>query len=339
MTSERFSLTLIVVIHIKKLYHSSMTDRQCLECGKTFESSGSVRRHVKVHGLTLEAYVLKHVHGGKRPLCACGCSGEPRWSPLRKDYQRYVHTHHLGGRPVSVATREKIGAANSVNMRAFWHANPTLAKRRAAVLRSGITADAEARRIASTRAHYADLSPAEREKIGSRMKRLWHDGSDVMQRAHVKATETFKQRAAAGDITFAERNRKISETVAQLYVDGGFAWARGQHVSPKAQGPQTFRSSWEKQHFELLDADSDVISWCAEPFSIAYELNGRQRRYVPDVIVERHDRVQLIEVKPESLRSTPMNAAKRSAALAYCAKNGIEYVEWQPNERAAKEVV
>lgn len=305
-------------------------DRRCLECMQLFESPEFVRRHIKCHGITLEAYVLKHVHNDIRPTCACGCNLETTWSTLHHAFQRYVHTHHLRGHTVSAETRAKIGAANSVNATAYWKANPELAKSRGQALRAKMTSEDESRRIANIRASCAAMSTEDRQKFSDHAKRLWREKSDVMHEAHTKASTTLKQRIDIGEITFEKRNRKLSEKITQLYVDGGFAWARGKHLSSKTGREHVFRSSWEKQYFELLDTDDDVITWRSEPFSISYELDGKQRRYVPDVIVTRRDRVQLIEVKPEKLRSTAMNEAKRVAAMRYCIDNDIEYVEWQP---------
>lgn len=82
---------------------------------------------------------------------------------------------------------------------------------------------------------------------------------------------------------------------------------------------------------QLLDADPDVIQWRSEPTVVPYELNGHHRRYVPDFIVQRADGIELVEVKPMSLRDTAMNVAKRAAASAMCAREGWRYSEWAPS--------
>lgn len=82
---------------------------------------------------------------------------------------------------------------------------------------------------------------------------------------------------------------------------------------------------------QLLDADPDVIQWRSEPTVIPYELDDKQRRYVPDFIVQCADRIELVEVKPQTLRETSMNAAKRAAAIALCAREGWTYREWAPS--------
>lgn len=79
-----------------------------------------------------------------------------------------------------------------------------------------------------------------------------------------------------------------------------------------------------------LDSDSDVIDWESEFITIQYEFSGSLHRYVPDFKVTRTNSIQLIEVKPQSLRNIPRNIAKRLAAKEYCLKKGMEYIEWEP---------
>lgn len=305
-----------------------MNDNVCLECNQTFESAEFVRRHLKKHGMTCEDYTLKHVHASVRPKCACGCGDEPGWNVALKRYATFVHGHHSVGHAVTAETRAKIGAANSVRMREYTLAHPDEAQRHVDAMNAKHTSETERRRIDAMRKKYASMTSTEKQKFSDRMRRRWSDGE--MVDAKSKAVATFKRRAASGEITFTERNAKISETVANAYVDGTFAWCRGQHDSPKTGLKHRYRSSWELQYMQLLDADPDVTQWRSEPMSISYVLGDHQRRYVPDFIVQCADMIELVEVKPQSLRDTAMNAAKRAAAIAFCTANGWDYVEWSP---------
>jgi hypothetical protein len=175
------------------------------------------------------------------------------------------------------------------------------------------------------------MTDVDKQKFSDNTKRLWVNDRQLMDVAHAKAAATFKRRAAAGEIDFTQRNDRLSTRISQMYVDGSFWWCRGHHESPKTGLKHRYRSRWELQYMQLLDADPDVIQWRSEPTVIPYELDDKQRRYVPDFIVQCADRIELVEVKPQTLRETSMNAAKRAAAIALCAREGWTYREWAPS--------
>lgn len=306
-----------------------MNDNVCLECNQTFESSEFIRRHVKCHGVTFEQYVLKHVHAGIRPKCGCGCGGRPAWNVALKRYATFVHGHHAVGHVVSLEMRAKIGAANSTKMREFMSSHPDVAKQRSDLMCAAVTSTSIQRRSKTLRATYAAMSTADKQRFSERTQRRWASGE--LRAAHVKAAATFKRRAASGEIDFTQRNDRLSARISQMYVDGSFRWCRGHHESPKTGLKHRYRSRWELQYMQLLDADPDVIQWRSEPTVIPYELDGKQRRYVPDFIVQRADGIELVEVKPMSLRETAMNVAKRAAASVMCAREGWRYSEWAPS--------
>jgi hypothetical protein len=224
--------------------------------------------------------------------------------------------------------RAKIGAANSVNMREYMAAHPEIAKQRNEAMLAAHTPEVESNRIAAVRVAMANLPDVSRQRMSVNTKHRWVNGEMAGPRA--KAAATFKRRAASGEIDFTQRNDRLSARISQMYVDGSFMWCRGHHESSKTGLKHRYRSRWELQYMQLLDADPDVIQWRSEPTVIPYELAGKQRRYVPDFIVQRVNSVELVEVKPQTLRETSMNAAKRAAAIALCASEGWTYREWAP---------
>lgn len=173
------------------------------------------------------------------------------------------------------------------------------------------------------------MTPDDKQKFSDNAKKLW--GSGIMEEAHQKASATFRERSANGEYDFTERNRKLSEAISQKYVDGSWEFAKGFHISPKTGKRSYFRSSWELQLMEELDADPEVTFWESEFTSLLYEHEGALHRYVPDFHVVRGDKHQLIEVKPPNLRETPRNRAKRAAAIRHCEEQGWDYVEWPQN--------
>lgn len=144
-----------------------------------------------------------------------------------------------------------------------------------------------------------------------------------------KISRTRSAKLASGEIVI--NREKVSETITRNYLEGGFAWATGRHTSPKTGLVSTFRSSWEKVLMQQLDADPSVVSWKSEGFCIPYELDGKMRRYVPDLLVDYADgHREFVEVKPHELRNHPKNVAKREAAKKWCNENGVVYTEWAP---------
>lgn len=307
----------------------------CLECGKQFESLESVHRHQRIHGQTSQAYVLKWTHGGTVPTCACGCRQETSWSVGRRDYAKYIRGHSAKGRVKSEDEKRRIGEKNRVNMKEWMSRHPDIVARHMVMMRStSQTEESRKKRSESVRATYDAMSPEDKQKFSDHTRGLWSDGTLV--EARTKAAETFKQRYASGEYDFTERNAKISETITQRYLDGGFEWAIGTYHSRKIDRTFSYRSSWELQFMQLLDADDEVETWTFEPFSIPYEFDGERRRYVPDFhVVTRSGSSIVVEVKPHELRETPMNSAKREATKDFCQRSGWTYAEWHPGSSLA----
>lgn len=128
---------------------------------------------------------------------------------------------------------------------------------------------------------------------------------------------------------------KISNIISDKIINGEWThpvgFDSGWHESPKA-GCQFHRSSYELRYFRMLDSDPDVVTYQSEPFKIPYMWEGSVKNYTPDVLVMRHDRKQLIEVKPATLVNEAKNIAKAIAADAWCSQNNIEYIVVTENE-------
>lgn len=301
----------------------------CRECGKDFDSEQGVNRHVKVHKMSYREYITKWKYSGQIPRCKCGCGQEPSWNISLKDFAEYVHGHHTRGTVVSEETRLKIGKTNAIKMKQYYAVHPEKALEKSAHLRSGITDETYKKIKESLLETYGNMSAEKKQEFVDRTKRRWESGE--LKIAHIKATETFTQNIASGHYDFKERNDKLSQSITKKYQEGGFAWCKGQYTSSKTGKTYNYRSSWEKQYMELLDADSTVVGWEYEPQVILYDLEGKKRRYLPDFFVKYVDGItKIVEVKPASLAETKMNVAKRAAVLKYCKENKIEYEEWYP---------
>lgn len=73
----------------------------------------------------------------------------------------------------------------------------------------------------------------------------------------------------------------------------------GKFPSYKTGKTVWWESKLERDYLYLLEFDSDVRSYKEQPVRIVFELNGLIRRYTPDFLVERTNKKQLVEVKPQ----------------------------------------
>lgn len=308
-----------------------MKERICEECNETFESDNQRNRHVKVHGHSLESYVLKFKHNDIKPTCACTCGGIPAWNIASKDYAKFVHGHHAYGRKKSDDEKRRIGEKNAINMTRFFKENHDIAIERGKQLFDSRTPEVEVHRIQSTRNAYANMTIEDKQKFSDHTKQLWARAGGLMQEAHVRACQTYHERSQNGEYDFTERNDKLSQVISQKYVDGDWKFTKGFYTSVKTKIDHYYRSSWELQYMQILDNDENVVMWESEFTSIIYEFGGAIHRYVPDFhVIRLNDKHQLIEIKPQALRITERNTLKREAAKKFCESKNWEYVEWEP---------
>src|SRR5215216_2118746 len=61
-----------------------------------------------------------------------------------------------------------------------------------------------------------------------------------------------------------------------------------------------WESQLERDFYYLLEIDPNVVSFREQPLRIEYILNGKLHYYTPDVLVERKQKIQIVEVKPKS---------------------------------------
>jgi hypothetical protein len=143
-----------------------------------------------------------------------------------------------------------------------------------------------------------------------------------------------KMSSAKIGIKFTKEHREaLSLSTTSAYLKG-FNWRRASYTSTKSNRQYTYRSSWEHAYMIKFDEDPTILDWFYEPVRIAYIFDGITKHYIPDFIVLTAIERTMIEIKPEGLKNTPVNIAKRTSALAYCALNGMNY-----EERSNPEVV
>ncbi|CUU11015.1 MAG: TnsA endonuclease N-terminal domain-containing protein [Armatimonadetes bacterium] len=92
---------------------------------------------------------------------------------------------------------------------------------------------------------------------------------------------------------------------------------------------ERYESELERRMMERLEKDPAVAKWMKRhSISIAWvDSQNRQRRYVPDFLVEYTDgQIALIEVKDPSRMESDDVKRKRSAAERWCKRRGMKYV-------------
>lgn len=259
--------------------------------------------------------------------CACGCGKDVAVNAASRKFNKYVHGHHMRGRIPSEETRRKIGEKNSVNTKEFLAVHPEEVARRSAAMQSGRNEETEARRIEAS--NEWKRSDAGRATASRRVKKLWTDDRQKMMDAVKKAGQTSHEGFTSGRLIRTEEQKdKISAAITQKYLDGGFQWSRGKHISPKLLGRPFayYRSSWELRHMREMDADPAVISYQYEPHVIYYEWQGRRRRYVPDFLVSFSDgRVELQEVGVKAVKDLARSVEKLEAGKQWAEEENCSF--------------
>jgi hypothetical protein len=122
---------------------------------------------------------------------------------------------------------------------------------------------------------------------------------------------------------------KCSRLMTQRILDGKFnpkTRGHGLHIISTKGGSFTTKSTYETKYVEILEHDENVLFFKYEPSRIEYIIDGIRKLYIPDFLVFRVDRIELVEVKPSKLINIGRNPAKFEAAERYCIGEGFDFV-------------
>lgn len=102
----------------------------------------------------------------------------------------------------------------------------------------------------------------------------------------------------------------------------------GYFVSLKNGGKEMhYRSGYEVDVYECLEAMPEVIQYDVEPFKIDYSFEGEPHVYNPDLSVLFEDgHIEIWEIKPATQTTLPKNTAKWAACQIYCETRGWQFV-------------
>ena len=91
----------------------------------------------------------------------------------------------------------------------------------------------------------------------------------------------------------------------------------GKYPGFKTGRAMHYESANERNAFKLLDASPDVLSYCEQPCSIRYVLDGEVHLHFPDILVNYSTHREIWEVKTD-LDSKSLEVARRSELMAKC---------------------
>lgn len=113
------------------------------------------------------------------------------------------------------------------------------------------------------------------------------------------------------------KTRKITNT-RSLKVIGKFP-------SLKMNTTVMWESQLERDYIYLLEIDTDIVAYCEQPFTIAYDRHNRRKKYTPDFLVERKCSKQVVEVKPKSKVESFVKSDRFLGIRNFCSSNGLEF--------------
>jgi hypothetical protein len=118
-------------------------------------------------------------------------------------------------------------------------------------------------------------------------------------------------------------------TPTRKITNRGSSKNTGYFPSIKNKRPVAFESHIERDYIYLLEFDKDVVSYFEQPLKIKYDINNGTYTYIPDFLVNRTNKTQIIEIKPYNKLKKIMEDEKKRIkyvmAYKYCNANGYEF--------------
>ena len=97
----------------------------------------------------------------------------------------------------------------------------------------------------------------------------------------------------------------------------------GEFVSDKSGCLIPYRSGMEEEFYSLLEQDTDVSKFSAEPYKVPYFWQGEWHNYIPDIRVDFIDgSTEIWEVKPANQTAQKQNQAKWASATNWATSHG-----------------
>lgn len=165
------------------------------------------------------------------------------------------------------------------------------------------------------------MSADERKQVSQGLK-----GHSVSVKTRAKISKSLMGHPGhnkGGTIT-DEQKRKLRLAAKKRIQEGRHNNQRGRSgwfYSKKNSKRLHYRSHLERDWYRLLERLDFVMKYKSEPVSISYVWKGGIHLYIPDLLVYlKNGAIDLIEIKPEYIRSSGQNKAKWKAAKKWCKK-------------------
>lgn len=100
----------------------------------------------------------------------------------------------------------------------------------------------------------------------------------------------------------------------------------GKFPSLKNKKVVWFESHLERDFIYLAEFDREVIRYQEQPIKIKYVYDGKQCHYTPDFFIERQDKKQIVEVKPQYKTEKEEFIAFSTSMQKLLASEGYEYI-------------
>ncbi len=99
----------------------------------------------------------------------------------------------------------------------------------------------------------------------------------------------------------------------------------GKYPSWKLGRTTQWESQIERDAHILLDADADVIRFQEQPVRIRYQMDGKAQSHIPDLMIMKHERPILCEIKPNDARQDAEFQRRTEAMKRWLRPHGYEY--------------
>lgn len=139
-------------------------------------------------------------------------------------------------------------------------------------------------------------------------------------------------------------NRFSIATIKVIKENGGIPpglknTIKGYFYSIKNNKEIHYESSYELKAYNILEMLDKVRSYDRCNFFIPYVVEGKTKRYIPDIFVDYFNGVkEIIEVKPKDLINKGKNIFKIEALKTYCLENGFKYSIWDESFLFMKDI-
>jgi hypothetical protein len=116
------------------------------------------------------------------------------------------------------------------------------------------------------------------------------------------------------------------EQVVRKITNKGTKKCIGTFPSIKIDRNVWHESTLERDYIYLLEFDWDVVRYKEQPFRAKYIYEGKSCTYVPDFFVQRKNKFQIVENKPEEKANTETNKLRYRILKSIFREQGYEFI-------------